>query len=103
MVLVNRVSGAISVPVTCIEITPSRVTLSEIGDEGVKPRHLSCVWPRYPGRPDRGRSDMYRWKGDIVQREDASCSLTESLRRDNDDRRHILVYKEKVQLLEDKR
>ena len=30
-------------------------------------------------------------------------SLTESLRRDNDDRRHILVYKEKVQLLEDKR
>jgi len=35
MVLVNRVSGAISVPVTCIEITPSRVTLSEIGDEGV--------------------------------------------------------------------
>ena len=54
--------------------------------------------PRYLGRSDMGRYYSNR-KIPVAAR---SCSVTRSVRRDDDGRRHILVSKRKVQLLDDK-
>ena len=107
----NRVSGATSVPVTCIGISPNRVTLSEIGGRCAVTEILELCLANVPqGRPDRGTLDVLMWteeeeilsNGKIPDTA-RSCSLTGSVRRDDDGRRHILVSKRKVQLLDDKR
>ena len=109
MIIVNRVGGATSVPVTCIEISPNRVTLSEIGGEGDNRGTWLCLAEVPLGRFDRGTLDVLIWteEEEILSNGKMpdtarSCSLTGSVRIDDDGRRHILVSKRKVQALDDK-
>ena len=75
MILVNRVSGAISVPITSIEISPNRVTLSEMGERRAAIEILELCLAEVPqGRPDRGTLDVLIWIEEeeiLFQREDA--------------------------------
>ena len=58
----NRVSGAISVPITTFEVSPNQVILAEMGERGAAIEILELCLAEVPlGRPDQGTLDVLVW------------------------------------------